>query len=140
MSPSACLILVLLCCAFLSSGQVPVSEFKAERDPVKRADRALAFADQAFDNARGFYNSGAIQKGDAQLEDMMNALNECVSSLNEAHKSRFYKKPELRVANLQRRLQGLLDDIGAEERGWAEYTQRKLSETHDKLLNGVMSR
>lgn len=132
--------LLLLATGFLSSGQIPMAELKSERDPVKRSDRALAIADQAFDNAKGFYGNGAIQKGDAQLEDMMNALNECVSSLSEAHKSRFYKKPELRVANLQRRLQGLLDEIGAEERGWAEYTQRKLAETHDKLLNGVMSR
>ena len=132
--------LFLLATGFLSSGQIPIAELKSERDPVKRSDHALAIADQAFDNAKGFYSNGAIQKGDAQLEDMMNALNECVSSLNEAHKSRFYKKPELRVANLQRRLQGLLDEIGAEERGWAEYTQRKLAETHDKLLNGVMSR
>ncbi len=132
--------LLLLATGFLSSGQIPMAELKSERDPVKRSDHALAIADQAFDNAKGFYSYGAMQKGDAQLEDMMNALNECVSSLNEAHKSRFYKKPELRVANLQRRLQGLLDEIGAEERGWAEYTQRKLAETHDKLLNGVMSR
>lgn len=137
---SSFLIPLVLLNSFACTGQIPTAELRAERDPVKRSDRALALADQAFDNARAMYTSGAIQKGDAQLEDMMNALNECVSSLGEAHKSRFYKKPELRVANLQRRLQGLLDDIGAEERGWAEYTQRKLAETHDKLLNGVMGR
>ena len=70
----------------------------------------------------------------------MNALNECVSSLQAAHKSKFFKKPELRVALLQRRLQTLLDDIGIEERGWAEYTARKLNEVHDKLLSGAMGK
>ena len=74
----------------------------------------------------------------AQLEEMINALNECVSSLDAAHKAKFYKKPEMKVAYLQRRMSGLLDDLGIQVRGWAEYTQRKLDEVHDKLLNGAM--
>ncbi len=55
-------------------------------------------------------------------------------------KAKSYKKAELQVAYLQRRMQGLLDDIEIQKRGWAEYTQRKLEEIHDKLLSGVMRR
>ncbi len=117
-----------------------ITELRAEHDPARRSEKALAFADTAFDSARDFYNQGEIQKGDAQLEDMTNALNECVSSLAVAHKARFYKKAELKVAYLQRRMQGLLDDIEIQRRGWAEYTQRKLEEIHDKLLDGVMQK
>jgi hypothetical protein len=69
---------------------------------------------------------------------MINALNECVSALDAAHKAKFYKKPEMKVAYLQRRMSGLLDDLGIQVRGWAEYTQRKLEEVHDKLLEGAM--
>ena len=118
--------------------QAPMGELKAEHDPVKRADKAVALAETAFDNARALYDKGEVEKGDAQLEDMMNELNECVSSLNAAHKAKFYKKPEMRVAYLQRRMSGLLDDLGIQVRGWAEYTQRKLEEVHDKLLEGAM--
>jgi hypothetical protein len=28
--------------------------------------------------------------------------------------------------------------MSIQERGWAEFTSRKLDEIHDKLLNGVM--
>lgn len=115
-------------------------ELKAEHDPAKRSEKALTLADEAFDNARDYYNKGEIQKGDAELEDMTNALNECVGSLEEARKAKFYKKAELKVAYLQRRMQGLLDDIEIQKRGWAEYTQRKLEEIHEKLLSGVMRR
>jgi hypothetical protein len=115
-----------------------VDELKAEHDPGRRSELALAFADTAFDTARDFYSKGEVHKGDAQLEDMMNVLNECEVSLETAHKAKFYKKAELRVAYLQRRMQGLLDDIELQQRGWAEYTQRKLDEIHDKLLAGVM--
>jgi hypothetical protein len=115
-----------------------IDELKAEHDPGRRSELALAFADTAFDSARDFYSKGEVHKGDAQLEDMMNALNECEVSLEAAHKAKFYKKAELRVAYLQRRMKGLLDDIELQQRGWAEYTQRKLDEIHDKLLDGVM--
>ncbi len=130
-------LLFLLLAAPLCA-QSAITELKAEHDPVKRSEKAVALAELSFDNARTFYDKGEIQKGDAQLETMMNALNECASSLDMAHKGKFYKKPELKVAYLQRRLSGLLEDLGIQERGWAEYTQRKLEELHDKLLEGAM--
>jgi len=46
----------------------------------------------------------------------------------------------MKVAHLQRRLSDLVNDMNISERGWAEYTSRKLDEIHDKLLNGVMRR
>jgi len=115
-----------------------LDEIKAEHDPARRSEKALLFAENVFDSARDFYTKGDVHTGDARLEDMTNALNECVQSLEQAHKARFYKKAELRVAYLQRRMKGLLDDIEMQHRGWAEYTERKLDEIHDKLLDGVM--
>ena len=128
--------LLLLTTAIRS--QSLISEIKSEHDPFKRSEKALSLANDAFDNARDEYVKGEINKGDAELETMMNALDECVASLNTAHKARYYKKAEMDVALLQRRLKTLVDDISVQERGWAEYTQRKLDEVHDKLLDGVM--
>ena len=54
------------------------------------------------------------------------------------NKARFYKKAELKVALLQRRLSGLTDELSILERGWAEQTGRKMEEIHEKLLDGVM--
>ena len=122
------------------NGQSLLDEIRAEHDPARRSEKALSIADIAFDSARDFYSKGEVHKGDAQLEDMTNALNACVQSLAEMHKARFYKKAELRVAYLQRRMQGLVEDIETQQRGWAEYTERKLDEIHDKLLDGVMKK
>ncbi len=130
-----CLFLMLAASAYAQS---PLAEVKAEHDPVRRAEKAVTLAETAFDNGRAFYDKGEIERGDEQLENMMNALNECVAALDVAHKAKFYKKPEMRVAYLQRRMSGLLDDLGIQVRGWAEYTQRKLEEVHDKLLEGAM--
>ena len=122
------------------SAQSFLAELKTERNPSKRSEMALTFADQLFDNAKDSYGKGEISKGDADLESMTKVLNACLESLVTANKSKSYKKAELKVAHLQRRLSDLVNDMNISERGWAEYTSRKLDEIHDKLLNGVMRR
>ena len=127
--------------AALLAGQSSIPpEVRGETNPARRADKALALAEQEFDAANQFYNKGDVHKGDAALDDMTTALRICIDSLDVAHKAGLWKKAELRVALLQRRMRSLLDDIGVEQRGWAEYTDRKLDEIHDKMLEGVMQR
>jgi hypothetical protein len=115
-------------------------DLKEERDPAKRCEKFLESAEAAFDGARSAYTKDDIHKGDAALDEMMSALNSCLSTLDAAHKSRLYKRAEMRVSLLQRRLQSLLDEISVTQRGWAEQTGRKLEEVHDKLLEGAMKK
>ena len=138
--PIKVLELSLLVLAFAGAvpGQSFLAELKLQHDPAKRSEMALGFADELFDNAQSSYGKGQISKGDADLESMTKALNACLDSLAAANKSRSYKKAEMKVAYLQRRLSDLVNNMGIQERGWAEYTSRKLDEIHDKLLNGVM--
>ena len=123
-----------------ASAQSVLAELKTEHNPSKRSEMALTFGDQLFDNAKDSYGKGEITKGDADLESMTKVLNACIESLAAANKSKSYKRAEMKVAHLQRRLSDLVNDMSIQERGWAEYTSRKLDEIHDKLLNGVMRR
>jgi hypothetical protein len=132
------LSLLVLALAGAVPGQSFLAELKLQHDPAKRSEMALGFADELFDNAQSSYGKGQISKGDADLESMTKVLNACLDSLAAANKSRSYKKAEMKVAYLQRRLSDLVNNMGIQERGWAEYTGRKLDEIHDKLLNGVM--
>jgi hypothetical protein len=124
--------------AFSASGQSFLAELKLEHDPGRRVEMALSFADESFDSAKTNYHKGEIHEGDKALENMTSALNACVESVAAANKAKFYKKAEMKVAFLQRRLSGLMDDLSVTERGWAEQTSRRVEEIHDKLLNGVM--
>jgi hypothetical protein len=130
----------LLAAAFAvsASSQSFLAELKSERDPVRRAEMALSYADESFDSAKTNYKKGEIHEGDVALDNMTSALNACVESVAVANKARFYKKAEMKVALLQRRLSGLLDDLSMTERGWAEQTARRVEEIHEKLLDGVM--
>jgi DNA gyrase/topoisomerase IV subunit B len=115
-----------------------LAEIASEHDPGKRSELALSYANESFDDARGFYQKGSVEKGDASLENMTSALQVCVQSLAVSNKVKFYKKAELKVAYLQRRMSNLVEDLGVQERGWAEQTKRKLEDIHEKILEGVM--
>ena len=132
------LALLAVTLAASASAQSFLADIKAEPDPARRSDLALSFADESFDSAKSLYHKGEIHGGDVALDHMTSALNACVDSLAAANKAKIYKKAEMKVAMLQRRLSGLLQDLGMEERGWAEQTGRKVEEIHEKLLSGVM--
>lgn len=128
-------------CAPLTTAAAPAQvDPRDEHDPAKRSEKYLETAEAAFDNARSAYAKDDVHTGDAQLDEMMTALQNCVSTLQPVHKSRLYKRAEMRVASLQRRLQSLLDEISITQRGWAEQTGRKLEDIHDKLLEGAMKK
>ena len=120
--------------------QSPLTDLDTEHDPAKRSQRALALAEMAFEKAKASYGTGEIKNGDAHLDDMTKLLDACVSALEAARKANLYKQAEIRVATLLRRLQSLIDDIAADDRGWAEYTLRQVDGIHDKLLSGVMKK
>jgi hypothetical protein len=139
-STSRAVQLGLLAAAFAVSAcaQSFLAELKMEHDPGKRAELALSFADESFDSAKTNYHKGEVHEGDVALDNMTTALNACIESVAVANKTKFYKRAELKVAMLQRRLSGLMDDISITERGWAEQTARRVEEIHSKLLDGVM--
>jgi hypothetical protein len=130
--------LVAAAVAVSAFGQSLLTDLKSEHDPGRRVELALSFADESFDAARSLYQKGDVHQGDVALENMTRALNACVDSLAAANKVKFYKKAELKVAMLQRRLSGLTDELSILERGWAEQTSRRMEEIHEKLLEGVM--
>jgi hypothetical protein len=115
-----------------------LTELQSEHNPGKRAEKALVLANNAFEDARSFYQRGQIEKGDAALDEMTDALKACLQSAEIAHKPKYFKKAEMSVAELQRRLTWLMNDLSVQDRGWAEITSKKLEEIHDKLLDGVM--
>ena len=124
----------------IMSAQPSANDSKEVENPVKRSEKALAFANMAFENASAFYAKGDIESGDAQLEEMTHALTECLRFLPVARKPQLYKKAEQNVVSLQRRIQSVVEDIQLQERGWAAYTDRKLDEIHDKLLEGALKK
>lgn len=132
---AAAAILALASCL---PAQSFVSELNAVHNPGKRSEKALKLANAAFDTARSFYGKGQIEKGDAALDEMTQALTTCLKSAETAKKAKYFKKAEMNVAQLQRRMKWLISDLDIRNRGWAVITSRKMDRIHNQLLAGVM--
>lgn len=133
-------LLVVLALASCSAAQSFISELDAVHNPGKRSERALKLADDAFDTAQHFYKKGQIEKGDAALDEMTAALTACLKSAEAAKKAKYFKKAEMNVANLERRMNWLISDLAVQNRRWAKITYGKVDQIHNKLLAGVMEK
>jgi len=117
-----------------------LDETQAERKPGRRSEIALELADKSLDQAREYYVSGNSLKGDSELDMIDSLATECLTSVEEAHKSKYWKKAELKVAALMRRVNSLIADLDYNERGKAQELETHLSRVHDQLLAGVMAK
>jgi len=118
---------------------------KSEPNPEKRSERALDNANLALDAARDAYNQGDIEKTQAGLDEISESVDLCYQSLSSTGKDprrdpKFFKRAELRTRELLRRLEGLRDAMSVADRAAVEKVRDDVSEIHDNLLKGIMSK
>ena len=115
---------------------------KAEPDLQKRSELALSNADREIDTAREAYRSGDVNKMNAALEEVRDSVNLSVESLEERHKKarndKYYKRAELKVRALLRRLKGFGDEVDVDDRKEVEAVRLRLQELHDQLITAIM--
>jgi hypothetical protein len=131
--------------ALLFAAQVYVmagdlDEVKAEHNAGKRSELAIQYADHALDQARTYYKTGDTVHGEAELDSVASLADECFRSVQEANKSKYWKKTEMKIGMLTRRVRSLAEDLGYDQREKASQLADHLSEIRDKLLQGVMSK
>jgi hypothetical protein len=130
---------VALLFLFFSPDLGPV---KAEPDLQKRLELALSNADQEIDAARDAYKAGDVGKLSAALEEVRDSVNLSFESLEERHKKprndKYYKRAELKVRSLLRRLASFSDEVDLDERKKVEAVRQRLQEVHDQLIAAIM--
>lgn len=120
-----------------AAGQLP-QEVTSERNSGKRSEIAIDAADRSLDQARAYYKAGQQHRGEEELELISRLADECLSSTEEARKSKYWKKAELRIAALNRRVRSFADELSYDQRDAANKLATHLDSIHDKLLAGVM--
>ncbi len=118
---------------------------KAESNLEKRAKLALDYANDAIDASRKAYSTGDMDATTAGLDQVREAAEVCLEALTATGKDarrnpRPFKRAELRINELLRRLKSLETDFGAGERAAVEKTQQRLLEIHDDLISRIMSK
>jgi hypothetical protein len=121
-----------------------LATIKSEPNLEKRSELALLNANSALDSARDAYNKGDLDRTETNLNEVLESVDLAYQSLSDTgkdpRKDRFFKQAELRTRALLRRLEGLGETMSAADRGIVEKVRNEVSEIHDNLLTGIMSK
>ncbi len=120
-----------------------IADIKSEPDLNRRSELALMNADEKIDAARQAYQAGNETAEQAAVEEVAESVTVCYQALektrSEPRKSKYYKRAELRVSALMRRLSGFRDEVSFDFRPRVEAVLKRLSDIHDELLSDIMS-
>ena len=121
-----------------------LASVKDEPDLNRRSELALVVADQKIDEARQAYQEGNEPAEQADIKDVAESVALCYQALEktpgEPRKSKYYKRAELKVSALMRRLSGFRDEVSFDFRPNVEAALKRLSDIHDELLSDIMSK
>jgi hypothetical protein len=121
-----------------------ITAVKSEPDLEKRSELALTNAEKNMDEARQAYNGGDDKASQSAIAELEQSVDVCYDSLQNAHtpprKSKYYKRAELRVRALIRRLTSFRDEVSFDARPRVEDAIKKLSDVHDELITDIMSK
>jgi hypothetical protein len=127
---------------FLAFGDI--TAVKAEPNLEKRSDLALEDANRAIDAARAAYQAGDVNKAIANLNEVREAADVSLESLENSGKqprrSKYFKNAEIKLRQMMRRLAGFRDEMSVEDRKPLEDAEARLQEVHDRLLAEIMSK
>jgi len=130
--------LVILCFA------LDLNAIKSEPNLERRSEMALDYAQTQLDAARDAYNGGDLAKWRSALDELGAAVELSYRSLQEtgknARNNKHFKRAELKTHELVRRLDGLRQSVSVDDRDAVEKVRAKVSEVHDELLQGIMSK
>ena len=134
--------MILLLALWLAFGDI--AAVKSEPDLEKRSELALANADRDMDQARQAYSGDDQKATQAALSELTESIEVCYDALQHAQtpprKSKYYKRAELKVRELLRRLTGFRDEVSFDSRPPVEAAMKKISDVHDELIADIMSK
>jgi hypothetical protein len=135
----------LLISLLLLPAAFDLGPIKTEQNLERRSELALDNANVALDQARDSYNAGELAKSQASLDEVRESVDLAFHSLQDTGKDarrspKFFKRAELKTRELLRRLEGLRQSVNFEDRALVETVRERVSEVHDELLKGLMSK
>ncbi len=139
------LLLISFVFTCLTWGAIPPAVM-AEADLEKRSELALKAADDSLTAAaKAYKEAGEITAFRQHVADVQELTALCMKSLQESGKRaskrpKYFKRAELRLRGLLRRMTSLAHDVSAEDRPLVESAQKSMSDIHDQLLHEIMSK
>jgi|SRR5579871_2982810 len=117
---------------------------KSEPNLERRSERALDNATAALAVAHDSYTANDLIKTQSALDELTESVDLAYNSLKETGKdprnNKFFKRAELKTRDLVRRLEGMRESLNLADRALVDKVRDHVSEVHDRLLEGIMTR
>ncbi len=141
MPRGACLILLL----GLTSLAADLASVKAELNPERRSERALLNADAALDEAKKALEQGEEKKLADAIAEVAESLTLSKDSLEQSGKNprknpKYFKKAEIGIRKLIRRLDNFRLDITVDERKPVDDLIEKAHALQEEILQAIMTK
>ena len=122
-----------------------LTEVKNEPNLEKRSEKALENANVAVDEARKAYKSSDLAVFGSWLKEVEESAELSYQSLEDTGKAarrspKFFKRAEMKIHALAKRLEALGGDVNFEDRVLVEATRKKLSDLEDKIVFEIMTK
>ena len=122
-----------------------LASIRQEANAERRSQLALDYAATALDAARGGYQAGDINKAEAALNEVGEAVGLAYQSILDTGKVArrnpgLFKRAELATRQLLRRIEGLAESLSFQDRPLAEKVRDRVGAVHDDLVDAIMSK
>jgi hypothetical protein len=122
-----------------------LADVRKEPNPEHRCDLALTHADTALTAARQAYAADDLEKTKSVLEEVGEAVELAHDSLvangKDARRNpRYFKRAELSIRQLLRRLDGLRDMMSSADRHLVDPVRQRANDVHDALIRDIMGK
>lgn len=130
---------------WLAALQAPadLDSIRKERDLTRRYQLALDYANEMINKARRHYGEGMRPAFVAAIEQVEEAVALCDATLrmtgkNPSKNPRHFKRAELKIRELLRRLGGLEQEVAFDDREVVGRAKAHIGKIHDELLLDIM--
>jgi hypothetical protein len=141
-------LLLMMSFSALAEQPAPPADLEAVR-AEPRADRrywkALEYGSSRIDAARKSYQEGPIEGFQPALAQTLQSVQLCDDTLrgtgkNPSKSPKHFKRAELRIREMIRRLQGLEELVSVDDRAAVTKVRARIQSIHDELLLDIMGR
>jgi len=137
--------LLLLAAAASMLSAFDLNSIRKEPNLEKRSELALGNAETALDRARDAYQKGSDADFKEALAEVSDSIELCKQSLDESGKNarkspKYFKKAEIGIRKLSRRLDNLQVEVSVDDRPAVEPVVGRAHKLQEEILLAIMGK
>jgi hypothetical protein len=122
-----------------------LAAIREERDPTRRYVLALEHAAAHVAEARTAFQEGKPEAASLAIEQVIAGVRLCDETLratgkNPSKNPRHFKRAELKMRDIDKRLKTIEEEVGFEERAPIKKVRAEIAKMHEEMLLDIMGR